>query len=145
MQQVRKFLRLTSGDRRLLISAVLLVWTVRLGLWLLPFQGLRRLLSLRSKVTRAPLTLQEADPACADKVIWAVTTASRYAPAASCLVRALVAQVLLAQQGCPAHLCIGVAKTEAGRLEAHAWIESQGKVILGGKSDLARYTPLPSL
>jgi hypothetical protein len=52
---------------------------------------------------------------------------------------------LLNWYGYASELRIGVAKGEQGELEAHAWVEYQGKVIIGGLSTLSRYVPLPSL
>jgi Transglutaminase-like superfamily len=74
-----------------------------------------------------------------------VALASRYVPTATCLAQALAGQTLLAQQGEPAVLRIGVAKNEAGKLEAHAWVESQGRIVIGASLDLCRYTQLPSV
>jgi len=31
------------------------------------------------------------------------------------------------------------------QLQAHAWVESQGRIVSGGLKDLWRYTPLPLL
>ena len=57
---------------------------------------------------------------------------------------ALDTQVLLSRRGHPTLHHIGVAKGEEGCLEAHAWLESRGKVVIGG-SELERYTPLLAL
>ena len=35
-------------------------------------------------------------------------------------------------------------KDERGALQAHAWIESQGEVVIGNVPDLALFTELPS-
>lgn len=143
MRRLHKFVHLTKRDRRLLVSAALLLGTIRLGLWLLPFQTLRHLLA---GITQTPDKLQKTDRVCVDKVVWAVAVASRYMPGGvKCLARALATQVLLGQRGLRAQLHIGVAKSEAGQLEAHAWVESQGKVVIGGLKDLGRYTRLPTL
>lgn len=141
MNRLRNFMRLPSSDRHLLNSAALLLGAIVLGRWLFPFLTLQRLLGNLA----APRTSrQEAEAASAARVVWAVATASRYVPGAStCLIRALAAQVLLARRGEVAHLRIGVARQE-GRFQAHAWLESQGKVLFGG-SELGRYTPLPAL
>lgn len=141
MNRLRNFLRLPSSDRCLLISAALLLGTIVLGLWLLPLLTLRRLLG---RLAEPRTSRQEAEAASAARVVWAVATASRYVPGAStCLTRALAAQVLLARRGEVACLRIGVARRE-GRFQAHAWLESQGKVIFGG-SELGGYAPLPAL
>lgn len=69
MKRLHKFLNLTPSDRYLLIEALLLLGAIRLGLWLLPFQTLRRLLA---KVSHLTAKMQEADQAFVDKVVWAV-------------------------------------------------------------------------
>ncbi|MBC7984006.1 MAG: lasso peptide biosynthesis protein, partial [Candidatus Obscuribacterales bacterium] len=33
---------------------------------------------------------------------------------------------------------------ETGKLEAHAWVESQGKIIIGKRKNLSQYTLLIS-
>jgi hypothetical protein len=80
-----------------------------------------------------------------ERIAWAVRVARRYVPAATCLSQALAVRTLFRRQGYPAQLRIGVTKGERGQLEAHAWVESEGKIVIGGSQDLARYTPLPSL
>jgi hypothetical protein len=80
------------------------------------------------------------------KIIWAVEISSRWMPGgAKCLARALTTQVLLNQCGYTPNLRIGVAKSVNGTLEAHAWIEYQGHVVMGNLRDLSRFIPLPSL
>ena len=143
MGRIRKFLCLSPRERLLLVqSAVFLGW-VRVGLSLLPLQILRRFLT---KVVPRPGGHRLSDRPSVERIVWAVTTASRYVPRATCLTQALVAKALLARSGHPAHLRIGVATGEGRRLEAHAWVVGdQGRVLLGGMADLGRYTPLPSL
>jgi hypothetical protein len=133
---------LFSGDeKRLLIRANRLLWVCRLGLWLLPFKVLRRQLA---KAERRTLSDVQAATVEIDKIIWAVAVASRYVPAATCLTQALAAQVLLKQHCAPALLRIGVMKSQQGALQAHAWVESHGRVVIGKLPDLAQFTELPS-
>lgn len=61
-----------------------------------------------------------------------VMIVSRYVPRATCLTQALTAQILLKRYGHPAELKIGVARGKAGELQAHAWVTSDGVVIIGG-------------
>jgi hypothetical protein len=62
-----------------------------------------------------------------------------------CLARALTTKTLMKQHGYTAELRIGVMRSQAGQLEAHAWIEYQGEVIIGQLHNLVEFTPLPSL
>lgn len=143
MKSLIRLLKLPHGDRVLLLQTAVLLNAVRLGLWLLPFQKLCRLLNrcfpLKSN--------QTVEPHQIDKVIWAVEAVSWHLPGRRvlCLARALATQALLHQLGCDCELRIGVAKSPTGKLEAHAWVEHDGKLIIGGVPGLNRFMPLPSL
>jgi hypothetical protein len=59
---------------------------------------------------------------------------------ALCLPRALAAQAMLRRRGIASRLCVGVAR-EGATLAAHAWIELDHDIIVGG-SDAPRFTRL---
>lgn len=142
MKRLREFWRLPPSYRRLLITSLLLLGIVRVGLWLLPFHTLRRLLA---HTTRQVTGTQRGDRVSINQVARAVTIASRYVPAATCLTQALATQVLLSQRGHPASLRLGVARSDVGEFQAHAWVECQGKIVIGGAQPLSRFTPFPPL
>ncbi|MBD2605341.1 lasso peptide biosynthesis B2 protein [Scytonema hofmannii FACHB-248] len=132
----------TLRDRQLLIMTLIILATIRLGLWIMPF---RTLLKVLAKVSRQSDRLQVTNPVSVRKIAWAVNAVSRYMPGVKCLARALTTQVLMSRYGHSCELRIGVAKGEKGTLEAHAWIEHQGRVVMGYLVDLSRFIPLPSL
>lgn len=142
MKSLRRFSGLSWADRRLLVEALVLAALVRLGLWLLPFRIVRGQLD---KIAQPSVELKQTDPAAMSRVAWAVSVMSRCLPAASCLTQALATRCLLARRGYLADLRIGVIKADSGQLEAHAWVESEGQVIIGGSDSPFRFTPLPSL
>lgn len=143
MQRLRKFLHLGNSDRQLLVSAAFLLIAIKFGLWLLPFQTWQGLLA---RTIKTNLELQNKDKISVDKIAWMVNVASRYMPGGvKCLARALATQVLLGRYGHKAQIRLGVAKSKSGQLEAHAWVESHGRVVIGNLKDLGRYTPLPNL
>jgi hypothetical protein len=137
LKRLRKIILLSQVERRLLIRSALLMPAFRLGLWLLPFRTLVILAGQGRSQT------QPSDPSLPDRVAWAVRVIGRYVPRATCLVQALTAQALLMRSGFPSNLRIGVAKAEE-RFQAHAWVESQGRVIAGA-GEIERYTPLLGL
>jgi hypothetical protein len=96
-------------------------------------------------MTRSTAKLQDEDPHFIRRVARAMRLTSRLVPGATCLTQALAAQILLGQRGYHLQLRIGVAKDGGGRLEAHAWLESQGMVVIGQSADPSRFTPLPPL
>jgi len=139
MNRLRKFFRLPAPERLLLIRAVTLLVVVRIALWLFPFKILQQI-STRFVGTSLPSS-QESDIS-PERVVCAVQAASRYVPRATCLTQALAAQILLRFGGIPASVRIGVAKETAGSFEAHAWLESDGEVLMGGAESAQRYTQL---
>lgn len=141
MKRLRRFLRLQSNERWLLIKAALLLEGIKLAMRLIPFKVLRRLADRagRTFVRRRSGTLP------AQTVAWAVETVSRNTPGEkTCLTQALAAQVLLTRRGYSSLLHIGVVKDENGELLAHAWVECQNEIVVGGY-ELERYTLLTSL
>jgi hypothetical protein len=118
------------------MRAAALVVGVRVGLWVLPFRTVRALLDGRRRRTRPP------DGPLVDRAARAVRVVARYVPRATCLTQALALAALLGRLGQPAHVRIGVRKGGGGALEAHAWVESRGRVIIGRIRGLARYTAL---
>ena len=123
----------------MLLRALSVVCILRLALWILPFRILRSTLDrVNPQRTNAPaLTFLEAK-----KIASTVRRASRYVPAASCLTQALATQLLLTRGGVAVVFRIGVAKGINGQFEAHAWLESHGRIIIGKSRDLHRYKVL---
>jgi len=77
-----------------------------------------------------------------DRIAWSVAAASPLVPGGSnCLIRAIAAGIMLRRYGFDSALMIGVAKSPEGRLAAHAWLESAGRVVIGG-FELDRYVTL---
>ncbi|MBE9569428.1 MAG: lasso peptide biosynthesis B2 protein [Proteobacteria bacterium] len=141
MKQILKFFRVPPTDRYLLVKSTFLLGVIRLGLSLLP---LKRLLGLVGSVKHELTEVSSAgNNISSNQIVWAVEVASRYVPFATCLTRALVVQMLFAREGYPAHLCIGVAKSKDDRLEAHAWVESEGRIVTGDLKDISRFNLLP--
>jgi hypothetical protein len=141
MRRLHKFLILPLPAQCLLIISALLLAAIRLGLWLLPFQTLRRFLArITYLLAQPPKTAHTS----IHNIAWAMAVVTRYVPVVgTCLTQALATQILLGWRGHPTHLRIGVAYSETGQLQAHAWIEGDGKVVVGDLSDLSRYQPLP--
>jgi hypothetical protein len=129
------------ADSRLLAVVTLLEVAVAGGLRLLPLPVLRRaLLSFRP----AAAWLAGTDER---RLLWALDGTARRLPfAGNCLVRALVADVILGASDPPLRVTIGVRRTN-GRLEAHAWVEREGRVVIGeaapaGAAPDATFVPL---
>ncbi len=138
MRRLRKFLSLPARRRALLVKAALLLGFVRIGLKTLPFQKMRSIVDRISETSKSA-----KQPSSAEEVVWAVDTLGRRMPG-SCLTQALAAQVLLGRRGLPTRIHIGAVREDEEQFLAHAWLESEGEVLIGGH-ELERYTPLASL
>lgn len=139
MKLLSKFFRLPRPERHLLVNAAFLLALIRAGLAVLTFDDLRARIDRAAKPTEGPTP---PDEVTVERVVWAVTVAARYLPLSlACLPQALAAHVLLGRRGHPSEIRFGVAKDPAGSLEAHAWVECEGRVVIGG-AGLERYTPL---
>jgi hypothetical protein len=120
----------------LLAQAGMWVLAARIGLFLLPFGRLQRLVALLTRGTHAPSFSDDR----VSQLTWAVSSASRFVPQATCLTKALALHILLRRAGFQSRIHIGVRR-EDGRFEAHAWVESQDKVVIGD-FELKRYCPI---
>ena len=120
--------RLSPAERRTLILAWALLALAPLLLRVLP---LRRLLTV-SPCRRRPALAPE-------RVAWLVTVAGRRVPGTRCLPMAMVTAWLLAWQGTPATLRIGVARSARDRRSRGAAADA-GRPLIDTIDD--GYTPI---
>jgi hypothetical protein len=137
---LRTFETLSVTDRRLLFNAFVVVAMTRLALTLLPSRLIIRA-AVRISSARPGVRTRGLD---ARRITWAVERVSLRIPGATCLTQALSAHMLLWRHGHPSRICLGVARTEQGDFRAHAWLESQGRIIIGADG-VATLTRLPEL
>jgi hypothetical protein len=124
MRSIAAFLALSSGDKALLLRAFAVLTMVRVALAILPLERLRAWAR----------QLRSSDGGTVDRVVWAVSTASRRVPGVTCLVSAFALQRLLAREGHASELHIGVAK-RGEVLAAHAWVACEGRTLIGEYDD----------
>ncbi len=111
----------------LLLEAWITLWGVRLGLWLLPWRI----------VSRPPALSGAGSATSAERWSVAIRTVSRFVPSPTCLAQALALRRLLARHGRVSILNLGVRNPPGGSLQAHAWLEADGRVILGDPGPIA--------
>lgn len=109
-------------DRRLFLLAWHVLLAVRIALLLSSYRRLARLL---------PSANTPPSAALAQRMEIAILRASRFVPGSTCLAEACAARILLAIKGFGATMRVGVRTGSDGRLMAHAWLISEGDVILG--------------
>jgi hypothetical protein len=113
---------LTAEERRALVEGWVLLTALQVGLRILPFKRLMRL--LRTDGPR--VAARGPDP---ERLVFLVDVAARYQwPAPTCLVKSLAVYALLLRRGLDAGIVIG-ARTKHGGLDAHAWPEHMGRPL----------------
>ena len=111
---------------RLLAQVSVLQLAVAFALRVVRWPTLRRAMPLFRAVGVTPFgAIREPD------FLWALDASARRLPRVSnCLVRGLVAELVLDSREDPVQITIGVRRI-AATLEAHAWVERNGSVIVG--------------
>jgi len=132
-----KFWRLAAADRLEIIVILLMIIFVRLGLTVVGYAKLRRLIPCATAL--APVKIS-------NRFGRRIPRLARFVPGATCLTQAFTAQLMLARRGYKSEMRVGVRQDDAGKVLAHAWLLSQGEIVLGGEpADLLRYSPLVDL
>lgn len=136
MRLLRTFRALDADGRHLIIEATVLLGFAWVGLRTLSFATLRR--SLDGYANRIGAGSRASLP----RIGWAVNAVGRQFPAArTCLMEALAADVMLRRRGYRSELHFGVRKrTDSSQpLDAHAWVECDGEIVVGELDNLADY------
>ena len=77
-----------------------------------------------------------------ERVAFAIPRAAARVPwRATCLVQALAAKHWLGRMGVDSRLKLGARKTGEQALDAHAWLEAGGRIVVGG--DIGDYKEFP--
>ncbi|MEL6581827.1 MAG: lasso peptide biosynthesis B2 protein [Cyanobacteria bacterium J06607_15] len=140
MKKLLKLLR--TGGKKLFLQTYVVMTVIRLGLLLLPFSRLQDLVLKSEQLTWLAIP---GSGQTVRSIVLAVYRSGKYSPGNPlCLARALTTAVLMNIYGFPHQIEIGVAKGKDGKIEAHAWVTSEGKVIVGNLPDLSRYVPMSS-
>ena len=145
MRRIERLLRLSGSEWRLLVEAFWLLARIRVALWIHPFKRVQQRYASRTVRTYAAGEPGPSQAAVARAIGIAMKRSSKLVPAATCLPQALATRVMLERRGISNELLIGVAKSDAGGLEAHAWVEVGDQVIVGRLRDLSRFQRMPEL
>ncbi|MBK8335806.1 MAG: lasso peptide biosynthesis B2 protein [Sterolibacteriaceae bacterium] len=129
MRKISKFLRLRFSKRWLLLKAAMLLSTVRISLWLFGYQSVRPLVERGCALS--PRLFDTA--ATAEEMAWAVAQVGSVVPGGRhCLSQALALRVFLARRGVQVDVSFGVRRGPDSLVIAHAWIEHDGRILIGG-------------
>jgi hypothetical protein len=139
MKKILRFLVLPYQNKKLLFQSMFLVFAIRICLWIFPFRWLNKLVSF---IDSKGFDNEQLDWVIINDVVRSIRACSRYVPCASCFTQALAARTLLRLKGQNTQLKIGVDKEGDDKLAAHAWIEADGRIIIGKYPRHQRYLVL---
>jgi len=119
--------RRSGADWNLFFRAYAVVGFIRLMLWMRPFPKIQ---SWATKAQNSRVAKSSLDSKAVYKIVWAVSAAARRIPRATCLTQALATQIMLGRRAYATDLHFG-AKKNGQKLDAHAWIERNGNILIG--------------
>lgn len=122
MNKIFKLYKLSKDKRSLILKSFYLIILIHVIIRLFSF----------SRAYQYSKRIEKPDPndtKSIQDIVWSVNTSSDLIPGSSCLIRAIVGQILLSKYHHPSKLKIGVNKEE--NFEAHAWLEIENNIILG--------------
>ena len=129
MDRLSKLYRLSGDERWLLLKATALLAFIRASLAVLPYPSVRPLLDRASRTSHR-LARRPQPP---DQLAWATRVAGRIVPhGGHCFSQALTLRIFLARRNYPSTICFGVQQGDNSPLMAHAWVEHDGEVLIGG-------------
>ncbi len=125
-RRVRKWNQLSGRSQWMWIKAAVTLTWIYWGLRILPFDRFKdwyRKVAIREK---SPLS-----EAATKELVWAVESAARHLPMVlQCLPQSLAVKYLLGQTD-GVRLTIGFNKDSKEGFQFHAWVEQNGKKIIG--------------
>jgi hypothetical protein len=137
LRKIRTFFRLGPGDQVRAVFTIALLAGAKLSLKTMPFLRVKRLVE-----GARPHSLFQGrfNPR---QVASAVKRAAPLVPGATCLPQAIACQLLLTWSGFEGRLQIGIRKEE--NIEGHAWVECEGRVLVGGAESVGKYSSMMTL
>ncbi|MEO0771345.1 MAG: lasso peptide biosynthesis B2 protein [Cyanobacteria bacterium J06649_4] len=126
--------KLRTAYRHRTIFAEALFWlgVARFVILIFPFRWVEPYLGQR--MIESALDDKPNDPQQLRKVAWAIHKVSGYTPWESkCLAQAIAAKRMLKSRKIVSTLYLGVARSQANELEAHAWLRSGPVYLTGGR------------
>ncbi len=137
MNRLRRFLQLPVRRKLLIVEAALRLATSVLLVRITPASQLLRLWPAENARNASMRYRRHSS----EEICWAITSMARCIPGATCLPQSVAARAMLRRAGYPADIRVGVAKGSDGGIEAHAWVASGEKILLGASE--RNYVELP--
>ena len=143
MEHLNKFAALSGKDKLLMLPVASGIFIARFLLWTTPYKIVLRIhkWTYETFARRSGKAPDQAE--YTDRIVLIVKGIGRRVLGSKpCLPQALVTLWFLKRNHIDSTLRIGVNKDRSGALVAHAWIESEGNVVIGGQLSKYRYAQI---
>lgn len=140
---VRRVLKLSGEDCRLLAEASLLLMLASAAIALLPFRRLPDLLGSKSASPKE----ESCDPGQLRRLCWAVEATARRLPWRTvCFQKGVALHWMFRRRGLASQLHYGVGRLDENALGAHVWVSHGGSIVMGGEvaSKFVRLATFPA-
>lgn len=150
MSKVRWALRrlgeTSRSQKKLLLQAMGLLPLVHALQQRLSFRTWTALLGRTPNGDVAELRAARAAVPSVEDIAWSVEVARKWLPGTYlCLPVAYTVHLLLKRYGYASLVHVGVRRDDQGHVDAHAWVTSQGQIVVGALPNLASFVELPTL
>jgi hypothetical protein len=137
----RYFKLLAFRDKLLFLQTLFWILVCKMGLKIGSYRLMARLLFIKLKYKERDRTRSENSPTI-QKIISLVNLIGDRLFEANCLCNAMVIKHMLAKRNCAVKIRIGVTSKDGTHLSGHAWVEKDGKILLGGSNSFLFYIPV---
>lgn len=141
--RLTRWQQIDRGEKIALVVAVARLLDAYIGFRLRPTEAILDDLTKPAAVVTGPQ--DRRDPDAPRRIGWAIGLASRIVPwRADCLVQAMAASAWLRKLGYAPQFRLGLLPADRDQtdLVAHAWLELDGKVIVGGEDAGEQYVSI---
>jgi hypothetical protein len=128
---LKRYARVSSGRRRLLLEALAALAIARIAMAFLPFRRIAAWLGTSGAESPGSATAEETS--LAKDIGWAVGVLGHRVPwDGRCFAQALAALGMLRSRGLEGTVSFGARDVESGGFDAHAWLRMGSCVVTGG-------------
>ncbi len=145
MEHLSKLGALSSRDKRLMIPVASGIFLTRFLLWTISYKRVLQFHSWTMSIFSTHGTIQNELEYTNRIVLLVNGVGRRVLGSKPCLPQALVTLWFLGRSQIDAHLKIGVTRGKSGEFLAHAWIESNGDIVIGGRMSQYRYAKIEAV
>ena len=141
--RLRRVADSSAREKEMIARTLFWLGFFRIRNLILPYRLTRKWVSGEISDLRVAELYNEA---IVNEVTASILRCRQYIPGANCLIQALATRAVLAHYGQRSNIRLGVVKSEVS-IDAHAWVEVDGRVIIGRNPNAQRYSVLrpPSL